>query len=114
MTLDLNDLEYKMIGRSPEQNMRLLFGRYKGPSIIVPQPNKYYVFVYNAKTKGLEYDQHPVIVSGSTFSWGFTGLNVHWGEIRRYKFAGSSNLLELSEGEFKVVSNLPLARFKTA
>ena len=72
------------------------------------------MFVYNAKTKGLEYDQHPVIISGSLFSWGFTGYNVHWGEIRRYNFIGASNLLELSEGEFEVVSKLPLARFKTA
>jgi hypothetical protein len=114
MTLRLDDIEVKMMGRTPEQNMRLLFGRYNGPTIIVPQPNKYYVFVYNAKTKGLEYDQHPVIISGSIFNWGFTGFNIHWGEMRRYTWKESSNLLELSEAEFEVVSKLPLAKFKTA
>ena len=114
MTLAIDDLEVKTIGRSPEQNMSLLYGRYSGPTIIVPEPNKYYVFVYNAKTKGIQYDQHPVIISGSIFSWGFTGFNVHWEEVRRYTWKETSNLLELSEDEFEVVSKLPLARFKTA
>jgi len=114
MTLAIDDLEVKAIGRSPEQNMSLLYGRYSGPSIIVPEPNKYYVFVYNAKTKGIQYDQHPVIISGSIFTWGFTGYNIHWEEIRRYTWTETSNLLELSQAEFEVVSRLPLARFKTS
>ena len=28
---------------------------------LVPDVGDYYTFIYNAKTKGLEYDQHPLI-----------------------------------------------------
>ena len=114
MIRELESLEYKMIGRSPEQNMNMLMGRYQGPSIIVPTPDKYYTFVYTAKTKGIEYDQHPVIRCSSVFSWGFIGFNTHWGEARRYTWTESSNLLELSEGEFEVIVKLPLARYKVS
>lgn len=100
-----------MIGRSPEQNMNMILGRYQGPTIIVPTPDKYYTFVYTAKTKGIEYDQHPLIMCSSVYSWGFTGMNVHIGP-RQYTWSESSNLLELSEGEFDVLKKLPLARYK--
>jgi len=111
---NLEELQYKMVGKSPEYCMRMLHGNYTGSTKIVPEPNKYYTFVYNPKTPNIEYDQHPLIMSGDVFPWGFTGYNVHWGEIRRYVWAGSSNLLEMTEQEFQIVSQFPLARFKVS
>ena len=81
-------------------------------SEIVPEPNKYYTFVYRAKTRGIQYDQHPLILSGSVFKWGFTGENVHIG-TRQYTWNEVlSNLYELSEEEFDFLRSVPLALYK--
>jgi hypothetical protein len=97
----------------PDYNMRLLLS-YVTPSEIIPDPNKYYVFVYKAKTPNLQYDQHPLILCGNVFKWGFTGYNFHWNEIRQYSWAEVlSNLYELTEEEFDIVKDIPLAKFRT-
>ena len=96
-----------------DYNMRLLLS-YVTPSEIIPDPNKYYVFVYKAKTPNLQYDQHPLILCGNVFKWGFTGYNFHWNEIRQYSWAEVlSNLYELTEEEFDIVKYIPLAKFRT-
>ena len=93
--------------------MRLLLS-YLTPSEIIPDPNKYYTFVYKAKTPNLQYDQHPLILCGNVFKWGFTGYNFHWNEIRQYSWAEVlSNLYEVSEEEFEIVKDIPLAKFRT-
>lgn len=51
---------------------------------VVPDVNKFYTYVYNAKTPGLWYDQHPLIVCTDIFKWGFRGINFHWQEHRNY------------------------------
>lgn len=48
---------------------------------IIPEPGKYYTFIYNAKTPGMKYDQHPLIAALELYSWGFKGLNFHWQDI---------------------------------
>lgn len=50
----------------------------------IPEPGKYYTFVYIAKTPKILYDQHPLIACISLQSWGFTGLNFHFPMIRNY------------------------------
>ena len=50
----------------------------------VPQAGNYYVFVCQAKTPGIAYDSHPLVAVTDVFSWGFRGLNYHWGEMRQY------------------------------
>lgn len=98
----------------PDYNMQLLLS-YLTPSEIVPDANKYYTFVYKAKTPNLQYDQHPLILCGNVFKWGFTGYNFHWNEIRQYSWAEVlSNLYELSEEEFNIVQDIPLAKFRTS
>ena len=44
----------------------------------VPSSGKYYTFFYNAKTPGMQYDQHPLVGVTDVFSWGFRGINFHW------------------------------------
>lgn len=46
---------------------------------------KYYTFFYNAVTEG-QYDQHPLVGVTDIFSWGFRGINFHWGDRRQYNY----------------------------
>ena len=83
-------------------------------STIVPMPNKYYTFVYKAKTPRITYDMYPLILCGSIYNWGFNGLNVHWNTIRQYSYGEVlSNVYELSEEEFQSLQGVPLAKFTT-
>jgi hypothetical protein len=92
--------------------MRLVLDKL-GPAIITPQPNKYYTFIYQAKTPRIQYDQHPFILCGSIFSWGFTGYNLHWEDSRRYTWNECSNLFEINESEVETMSKIPTALIKT-
>ena len=111
-----NNVEPLMIGnqqRSPEKNMNLLLSKLKGG--IVPEPNKYYTFIYKAKTPRIQYDQHPCILCGQVFQWGFTGYNIHWEEVRRYTWGEViSNVFELNEEEFQSMQNYQTARMRSS
>ena len=96
--------------RSPEKNMQLLLSKLK-PSI-VPEPSKYYTFIYTAKTPNIQYDQHPCILCGSVFQWGFTGYNIHWQDSRRYTWAECSNLYELNDEEFQLMQDYNTQRMR--
>ena len=37
----------------------------------IPDVGDYYTFIYNAKTPGIEYDQHPLIACLEIYKWGF-------------------------------------------
>ena len=85
------------------------------PSVITPNADKYYVFVYKAKTPNISYDQHPFVMVTSVFQWGFVGYNFHWEESRRYTWGEvKSNLYEVSDDELNIVQNLPIALIKTS
>ena len=110
----MNRIEPLMRGfdNNPNYNMRFLLENLNS-STIVPQPNKYYTFIYKAKTRNIRYDQHPLILCGDVFKWGFTGFNVHWNQIRRYSWGEVlSNLYPLNEEEYQTLSDVPLARFR--
>lgn len=108
----MTDLETIRFGQDPTKNMALLLAKLN-PSGIVPRPNKYYTFIYKAKTPGIQYDQHPLIVCGDIYKWGFNGLNQHWGAIRQYTWNEVlSNVYELSEEQFNYLTDVPLAKFK--
>jgi len=99
---------------SAEYNMRLLLGKMT-PSGNVPQQDKYYTFIYKAKTRGVRYDQHPFIVCTTLHPWGFTGFNFHWNDYRRYSWREVfSNVYEITEEEVEDMKEYPIARFKTA
>ena len=79
---------------------------------IVPEAGKFYTFIYNAKTPGISYDQHPLIACVEIFRWGFRGLNFHWQNYRNYtweeipgqlmvvEFQELDELLALQYGKF--------------
>ena len=47
----------------------------------MPQPDKYYTYIYNAKTPGIRYDQHPLVLVTSETE-GFTAFSLHWRMMR--------------------------------
>jgi|TARA_B100000959_G_scaffold200896_1_gene210236 hypothetical protein len=66
----------------------------------IPEVGKFYTFVYNAKTPGETYDQHPLIACVDLFKWGFRGLNFHWRTYRNYtwdELAGQLYIVEYNE-----------------
>ena len=100
------------VGTKPKSNMYLLLNTL-GPGIIVPEVNKYYTFVYTAKTPNIRYDQHPFIQCTSIFKWGFVGYNYHWNEHRRYTWQElTSNLFEVYESEVNDMMKFPTAYFR--
>ena len=81
-----------------------------GTGELVPEVDKYYVFVYKAKTPGIRYDAHPFVYVTAIFNWGFTGYNFHWEESRFYTWAEiQSNLYEVPEEDLNRVQEAPIA-----
>ena len=96
---------------SPAHNMKILLNNLT-PSTIIPDTDKYYVFVYKATTKGITYDMHPFVVCTSLHKWGFIGFNFHWNEYRRYSWAEIvTNLYEIKEQELNSMEKYPIAKF---
>jgi len=108
----MNRLEGIIFGQNPVRNMDLVLSNLS-PSTIVPKANKYYTFIYKAKTRGIEYDMHPLILCGNVYRWGFNGDNYHMG-LRQYTWNEVlSNLYELSDEEFQLLQDVPLAKIKS-
>ncbi len=79
----------------------------------VPESGKAYVFIYNAKTPNIRYDQNPLVLVGDVFLWGFRGYNFHWGETRQYTFQEvSGNMYEVTPSEVKDLQQIPFANIK--
>ena len=109
----MNRLETLNFGATPGRNIRLVLATLS-PSTFVPEPNKYYTFIYKAKTPGIQYDQHPLVLCGNVYKWGFNAMNQHWGAVRQYSWNEVlSNIYEISEEEFSYLTNVPLAKFKS-
>ena len=81
----------------PEDLMLMIMDAINDTVTPIPEVGKFYTFVYNAKTPGKQYDQHPLIACTELKSWGFKGINYHWnatrscliGSIRLANCAGS-------------------------
>ena len=100
-------------GRSPTSNMKKLLDILDGKTII-PDVDKYYVFVYKAKTPRIQYDQHPFVAVTAVYQWGFTGYNFHWEGSRTYTWGEVlSNFYEVEDHELTSVQKLPIARIKS-
>jgi len=50
----------------------------------IPDVGMLCTFVYNAKTPGISYDQHPLVVVTEVLKWGFKGINFHLRKSRQY------------------------------
>ena len=79
-----------------------------------PKAGKFYIFVYNAKTPGVRYDQNPLVAVTEVFTWGFRGINYHWGEARQYTWdevAGA--VYEVYREEIDDLRRLPFGNILT-
>ena len=68
----------------PEEMMLEIMDALNDTVTPIPDVGNFYTFVYNAKTPGASYDQHPLIACTSLERWGFRGLNFHWQKYRNY------------------------------
>ena len=85
--------------KDPEDIMIAIIDVLK-EEVLYPEVGKFYTFIYNAKTPGLEYDQHPLIACTSIESWGFKGINFHWRKARQYtwpEIAGKLHVVKYNE-----------------
>ena len=78
----------------------------------IPEVGKFYTFVYNAKTPGETYDQHPLIACTSLEQWGFKGLNFHWQKSRNYTWNELAGQLYIVQwNELDDLMAIPYAKF---
>jgi len=67
----------------------------------VPKAGKFYTFVYTPKTPNIQYDQNPLVAVTDIFSWGFRGINFHWGSNRTRQYTWD----EIPGGIYEVKSD---------
>ena len=80
----------------------------------VPEVGKYYTFFYSAKTSGIQYDEHPLVGVTDIFSWGFRGINFHWGDNRQYDYNQIiGGLYEIYPEEMSDVIELGFAKVRS-
>ena len=78
----------------------------------IPEVGKFYTFVYNAKTPGETYDQHPLIACTALEQWGFKGLNFHWQKSRNYTWNELAGQLYIVQwNELDDLMAIPYAKF---
>ena len=78
----------------------------------IPEVGNFYTFVYNAKTPGETYDQHPLIACTSLERWGFKGLNFHWRKSRNYTWNElAGKLYIVQRNELDDLLSIPYGKF---
>ena len=96
---------------TPDEIMDLIRDTFE--EVVVPEVGGYYTFIYSPKTPNLQYDQYPLVAVTELFSWGFRGINYHWGEYRNYGWGevGANSFHQISDMEIKSVRSLPFAKY---
>ena len=105
-----NDINLKT--NDPEDMMLEIMELLNDTVTPIPEVGKFYTFVYNAKTLGESYDQHPLIACTSLEQWGFKGLNFHWEKSRNYtwnELAGQLYIVQWNELDDLLA--IPYAKF---
>ena len=69
-------IKNQLTSSDPEDLMLQIMQALNNTVEAIPTVGNYYTFVYNAKTTGKQYDQHPLIACTDIFGWGFRGSNV--------------------------------------
>lgn len=78
-----------------------------------PSAGSFYVFVYNAKTPNIRYDQNPLVAVTNVFNWGFSGFNYHWGEVRHYTWNEvAGGFYEVYKEELEDLKRLPFGNIR--
>ena len=110
----LENLVSDIIDMGYSDDMMLAITEVLTDTEIVPDVGKYYTFVYNAKTAGKQYDQHPLVAVTDIFSWGFRGINFHWQSSRNYTWNELAGQLYMVKSiELDDLLGIPYAKFIT-
>ena len=104
----------KLTSSDPEDLMLEIMGALNNTVEAIPTVGKYYTFVYNAKTAGKQYDQHPLIACTDLFRWGFRGINFHWQSSRNYTWEELTGQVYMVKSiELDDLLSIPYAKFIT-
>ena len=96
----------------PEEMMLEIMEALNDTVTPIPEVGNFYTFVYNAKTPGETYDQHPLIACTSLERWGFKGLNFHWRKSRNYTWNElAGQLYIVQRNELDDLLNIPYGKF---
>ena len=96
----------------PEEMMLEIMDALNDTVTPIPDVGNFYTFVYNAKTPGESYDQHPLIACMGLFPWGFRGLNFHWQKYRNYTWGElAGQLYIVRPNELDDLLAIPYAKF---
>jgi hypothetical protein len=78
-----------------------------------PRTGSLYVFVYNAKTPNMRYDQNPLIAVTGVYQWGFRAFNYHWGKERNYTWDEvAGGMYEVYKEELTDLRRLPFGNIR--
>ena len=83
-----------------EDQMLMIMEALNNTVTPIPEVGQFCTFVYNAKTPGISYDQHPLVAVTELYRWGFRGLNFHWRDYRQYtweELAGQVYIVQQDE-----------------
>lgn len=111
----LKDFKESLTGNETEDElMNEILSRLSGTERAYPSRGRYYTYIYYAKTPGILYDRHPLILAGDMLPKGFRGFNYHLGKIRQYNTEDGdrlmSGLYELSQQEFATLKSVPYGK----
>ena len=96
----------------PEEMMLEIMDALNDTVTPIPDVGNFYTFVYNAKTPGEQYDQHPLIAWTSLERWGCRGLNFHWQKYRNYTWGElAGQLYIVQRNELDDLLAIPYAKF---
>jgi len=116
-TVNANRIEAikdQLTSSDPEDLMLQIMQALNNTVEAIPTVGNYYTFVYNAKTAGKQYDQHPLIACTDLFRWGFRGINFHWQSSRNYTWEELTGQVYMVKSiELDDLLSIPYAKFIT-
>ena len=96
--LEGNDINLRT---NDQEEMMLEIMELLGDTVTpIPDVGMFCTFVYNAKTPGISYDQHPLVAVTEVLQWGFKGINFHLRKSRQYtwnELAGQVYIIQNEE-----------------
>ena len=116
-TVNANRIEAikdQLTSSDPEDLMLQIMQALNNTVEAIPTVGNYYTFVYNAKTAGKQYAQHPLIACTDLFRWGFRGINFHWQSSRNYTWEELTGQVYMVKSiELDDLLSIPYAKFIT-
>jgi hypothetical protein len=92
--------EVERLGIKDPEDIMILIMQFFTEKTWIPEVGKFYTFIYNPKTPGIDYDQHPLIACTEIQKWGFKAINFHWRQPRNYtweEIAGQLHVVKYEE-----------------